>query len=146
MKHNYLLCFTMDDLSVSGGATGTPESSVLQEASVHYNIPELQSPPSRLPPHPNTHSFVHPLTHTQPNGQHFSAAAHREASGTRDELSASEDSGEEDDDEEEEAALVPRWQGIESVLEAYQEYVEGRRLGEHTRRLKGFNQHHFKIR
>lgn len=118
----------------SGGATGMSESSHLQESSVHYNIPELQSAPGRPPQppphsqsHSNAHSFPHPLPHAhpQPNGQHFSVALHREASGTREDLSGPEDSEEEEDEEEEEAPPA-KWQGIESIFEAYQEYVEGK--------------------
>lgn len=104
------------------------ESSHLQESSVHYNIPELQSAPGRPPQphsqsHSNAHSFPHP--HSQPNGQHFSAPQHREASGMREDLSGPEES-EEDEEEEEEEAPASKWQGIESIFEAYQEYVEGK--------------------
>uniref|UniRef100_G3PTY9 Gse1 coiled-coil protein n=1 Tax=Gasterosteus aculeatus TaxID=69293 RepID=G3PTY9_GASAC len=95
-----------------GGVTGMSETSHLQESSVHYNIPELQGAPGRPPqPHPqsnsNAHSFGHPLSlaHPQPNGQHFSVAPHREAS-----------------------APASKWQGIESIFEAYQEYVEEQTL------------------
>ncbi len=108
------------------------ESSHLQESSVHYNIPELQSAPGRPPQphsqsHSNAHSFPHPLSHShpQPNGQHFSVPLHREASGTREDLSGPDDSEEEEDEEEEEAP-ASKWQGIESIFEAYQEYVEGK--------------------
>lgn len=38
-------------------------------------------------------------------------------------MSGPEDSEEEEEDEEE--APASRWQGIESIFEAYQEYVEG---------------------
>lgn len=110
------------------------ETSHLQESSVHYNIPELQSAPGRPPPphpqsHSNAHLFPHPLSlaHPQPNGQHFSVALHREASGTREDLSGPDDSEEEADEEEEEAP-ASKWQGIESIFEAYQEYVEGKQL------------------
>lgn len=105
------------------------ESSHLQESSVHYNIPELQSAPGRPPQphsqsHPNAHSFPHPHPHPQPNGQHFSVLHQREVSGTREDLSGPEESDEEEE-EEEEVAPPSRWQGIESIFEAYQEYVEG---------------------
>ena len=109
------------------------ESSHLQESSVHYNIPELQSAPGRPPQHSQSHSnahpFPHPLSHAhpQPNGQHFSTGLHREASGAREDLSGPEDS-EEDQEEEEEEAPASKWQGIESIFEAYQEYVEGKQL------------------
>lgn len=116
--------------ATSGGATGISESSHLQEASVHYNIPELQSVPGRPPqphsqPHTNAHSFPHPLSHShpQPNGQHISAPLHREASGMREDLSGPDDS--EEEEEEEEETPTSKWQGIESIFEAYQEYVEG---------------------
>lgn len=133
-----------------GGATGISESSHLQESSVHYNIPELQSAPGRPPqphphPHPHQHPLPHPLPlpqshsnahpfphllthpHSQPNGQHFSAPPHREASGAREDMSGQDDSEEEEDEEEEEAP-ASKWQGIESIFEAYQEYVEEQSL------------------
>lgn len=113
-----------------GGTCGPSESSHLQESSVHYNIPELQSTPGRPPqthsqPHANAHSFPHPLpqTHPQSNGQHTSVPPHREASGTRDNLSDPDES--EEEEEEEDEAPPSRWQGIESIFEAYQEYIEG---------------------
>lgn len=43
----------------------------------------------------------------------------------REDMSGPEDSEEEDEEEEEEASVF-KWQGIESVFEAYQEYVEGK--------------------
>lgn len=122
-------------MPLEGGATGTSESSHLQESSVHYNIPELQStlpcrPPQPHPqPHANAHQFHHPLSlaHPQPNGQHISAAPQREASGTREDLSGPDDS-EEDEEEDEDEAPASKWQGIESIFEAYQEYVEGEQI------------------
>lgn len=116
-----------------GGAPGTTESSHLQESSVHYNIPELQSTPGRpallhSQTHTNSHPSSYPLTHSQPqpNGQHFSGSLHRDASGRREDMSGPEDSEEEEEDEEE--APASRWQGIESIFEAYQEYVEEQNL------------------
>eukprot|EP00063_Salmo_salar_P007530 XP_013982365.1 PREDICTED: genetic suppressor element 1-like [Salmo salar] len=111
-----------------GGATVISAPSHLQDSSVHYNIPELQSTPSRPPPphtHPHAHSIQHPHSHPlpQPNGQHCPPHPHREPPGAREEQSAPEDS-EEDEEEEEEEAPVPRWQGIEAIFEAYQEYIE----------------------
>ena len=50
----------------------------------------------------------------------------REAPGAREDLSGPEDSEEEEDEEEEEAP-ASKWRGIESIFEAYQEYVEGKR-------------------
>lgn len=45
----------------------------------------------------------------------------------REDMSAPEDSEEEDEEEEEETSVF-KWQGIESIFEAYQEYVEGKQL------------------
>lgn len=45
----------------------------------------------------------------------------------REDLSGPENSEEEEDDEEEEPP-VSKWQGIESIFEAYQEYIEGKQL------------------
>lgn len=45
----------------------------------------------------------------------------------RDNLSGPDDSEEEEEEEEDEAP-PSRWQGIESIFEAYQEYVEGEKL------------------
>lgn len=115
-------------------AANVSDSSHLQESSVHYNIPELQNAPSRPPqplsqPHSSAPPFPlplsHSLSHPQPNGQHFPMPLHKEAAVMREDLSGPDDS-EEEDDEEEDQAPVPKWQGIESIFEAYQEYIEGK--------------------
>ena len=78
------------------------------DTSVHYNLPELQSS-SRLPP-------------PQHNGQQEPAASRKGPLAQE----MDTDSEEEDDGEDEEEDLPRRkWQGIEAVLEAYQEHVEG---------------------
>lgn len=51
----------------------------------------------------------------------------------REDLSGPDDSEEEEEEEEEEQAPASKWQGIESIFEAYQEYVEGEQL-QRTRR------------
>ncbi|KAL1007338.1 hypothetical protein UPYG_G00085210 [Umbra pygmaea] len=113
-----------------GGATVISEPSHPQDTSVHYNIPELQSAPSWPPPphtHAHAHSIQHPHSHahTQPNGQHCPPQPHREPIGLREELSVEEESEEESGEEpEEELSTGPRWQGIEAIFEAYQEYIE----------------------
>ncbi|KAG7473547.1 hypothetical protein MATL_G00097040 [Megalops atlanticus] len=114
-----------------GGSTGMTEPIHKLDSSVHYNIPELQGPASRLP---------------QPNGQHCPPLAIRDTPGSRDELSGEEDSDEEDEDEEEEAP-TPRWQGIEAIFEAYQEYIdeqsiERQVLHSQCRRLEA---HHYNL-
>ena len=101
---------------------------------MRYNIPELQCAPGRASqvlPHPHSslaHSVqhLHPQPHghglPQPNGQHFPMAPLREGPGARPDMSSPEDS---DEEEEEEEAPAPKWQGIESIFEAYQDYIEG---------------------
>ncbi|KAI9542733.1 hypothetical protein NQZ68_017744 [Dissostichus eleginoides] len=146
----------MGGVSLRGGQWATGQWSrgdvgVVPPAGVlgPHNIPELQSAPGRPPQHSqslsNAHPFPHPLSHAhpQPNGQHFSAGLHREASGAREDLSGPEDS-EEDQEEEEEEAPASKWQGIESIFEAYQEYVEEQGLERHVlqsqcRRLEAQN-------
>ena len=78
------------------------------DASVHYSLPELQSS-SRLPP-------------PQHNGQQEPPASRKGTLAQEmDPDSEEEDDGEDDDED------PPRrkWQGIEAILEAYQEHVEG---------------------
>lgn len=75
-------------------------------------------------------SLHHAPQHAHINGHHFHfPAAGRDAPGPQEELSEEdeEESGqEEEDDEEEEVEEAPKkWQGIEAIFEAYQEYVDG---------------------
>lgn len=94
-------------LSPSGGASVTSEQSHAADSSVHYNIPELQSTPGRS---------TQPSSQT--NGQHDSPPpCHQELS--------SEERSEDEQYESEEEASTPRWQGIEAIFEAYQDYAEG---------------------
>lgn len=95
------------------------EPNHAMDSTVHYNIPELQSSAGR-----STHPHTHPSL--QPNGLHCPPATRRDGP-PRPELSTEEDSeyGDEEEEEEEEEALGHRWNGIESIFEAYQEYVEG---------------------
>ena len=44
----------------------------------------------------------------------------------KDNLSGPDDT--EEEEEEEDEAPPPRWQGIEAIFEAYQEYIEGEKL------------------
>lgn len=111
-----------------GGASAISEPNHTMDSTVHYNIPELQSGASRST-HSHTHPHIHPAL--QPNGLHCPPTARRDGP-SRPELSTEEDSDEGDEEEEEEEeALGPRWNGIESIFEAYQEYVEGERVSDY---------------
>ncbi|XP_064414690.1 genetic suppressor element 1 isoform X3 [Latimeria chalumnae] len=85
----------------------TAEQNHKVDASIHYNIPELQT------------STRTPLP--QQNGQHEVQQARK---GLTQEPEADSDETEEEEEEEEEEAPRPKWQGIEAVFEAYQEYME----------------------
>jgi len=67
--------------------------------------------------------------HSHVNGHHFhSVVASGELPVQRENLSDEdeEESGQEEEEEEEEMEEAPRkWQGIEAVFEAYQEYTDG---------------------
>ncbi|KAL4630252.1 genetic suppressor element 1-like isoform X4 [Arapaima gigas] len=117
--------------SPPGGSAGMTEPNHKLDSAVHYNIPELQGASSR-PSHP------------QVNGEHCPPPARQDAPGL--ELSGEEESEEEEEGEEEEAASA-RWQGIEAVFEAYQEYIEEQNverqvLLSHCRRLEA---HHYSL-
>lgn len=78
------------------------------DASIHYNIPELQ-----------TSSWVSlPQQNGQKDPQHkgFIPSEHGTVS----------DSEEDDEEDEEEEYTRPKWQGIEAIFEAYQEHIEGK--------------------
>lgn len=70
----------------------------------------------------------HVSQHTNVNGHHFHPhLAGRETQAPQDCLSdeEEEESGQEDEDEEEMEEAPGKWQGIEAVFEAYQQYVDG---------------------
>ncbi|XP_019912130.3 genetic suppressor element 1 [Esox lucius] len=113
-----------------GGSTVIPESSIKSEPSATYNIPPPKAPALfRTPPHPLT------------NGHYLGTSPPRhDPEGAWDELS--EDEEEQEGEEEEEAPR--KWRGIESVFEAYQEYVDERGverqvLHSQSRRLESQN-------
>ncbi|XP_067905211.1 genetic suppressor element 1 isoform X3 [Heterodontus francisci] len=87
-------------------ATLTAEQNHKLDASVRYNIPEMHSSSGT--------SFTHQ------NGQHAATQTRKGVMCERE-----EDTDNEDDEEEEESRpFHSKWQGIEAVFEAYQEYVE----------------------
>uniref|UniRef100_A0A087YHQ3 Gse1 coiled-coil protein n=1 Tax=Poecilia formosa TaxID=48698 RepID=A0A087YHQ3_POEFO len=100
--------------------------STLNSKGVSNCAADVGGKPERsLPPH-NRHlktmHINHGAQHAHVNGHHFHLpAASQDAPALREHLSNEEE--EESDDEEEEEA--PRkWQGIEAIFEAYQEYVD----------------------
>ncbi|XP_004693584.2 PREDICTED: genetic suppressor element 1 [Condylura cristata] len=107
--HESVLQSTQKALQKHKGNTAvlSAEQNHKVDASVHYNIPELQSS-SRLPL-------------PQHNGQPEPPAV-RKGPLTQE---MDQDSEEDDDDgEEEEEVPRRRWQGIEAIFEAYQEHIE----------------------
>ncbi|KAM5263072.1 genetic suppressor element 1 [Ctenodactylus gundi] len=84
------------------------------DASVHYNIPELQSS-SRVPL-------------PQHNGQQEPPAGRKGPPTQEMDQDSEEDEYEEDSEEEDEEAPRHKWQGIEAIFEAYQEHIEEQTL------------------
>ncbi|MEQ2312813.1 hypothetical protein AMECASPLE_035078, partial [Ameca splendens] len=73
-------------------------------------------------PHLKTSHVTHTAQHSHLNGHHFHlSAASQDASALREHLS---DDEEVDWDDEEQEEAPRKWQGIEAVFEAYQEYVD----------------------
>ncbi|XP_071357772.1 genetic suppressor element 1-like isoform X2 [Trachinotus anak] len=119
--HQAVLKSTHNTLQNKGVSNCVPEAGMKAEHSLH-NISQVK------------HSNInHAPQHAHINGHHFhSAVANRGTAAPRENLSdeEEEESGQEEEDEEEEeeeeeAEEAPRkWQGIESIFEAYQEYVD----------------------
>ncbi|XP_040838204.1 genetic suppressor element 1 isoform X2 [Ochotona curzoniae] len=84
------------------------------DASVHYNIPELQST-GRLPA-------------PQHNGQQEPPAARRGPPAQEMDCNSAEEEEEEEEEEEDEEVPRHKWQGIEAIFEAYQEHIEEQNL------------------
>uniref|UniRef100_A0A8C9LB88 Gse1 coiled-coil protein n=1 Tax=Pavo cristatus TaxID=9049 RepID=A0A8C9LB88_PAVCR len=92
---------------------GTAEQNHKLDASIHYNIPELQASSRPPAPHNGTAEGHRALAPPLPRDR-------------RD--SASEDEEEEEEEEDEEECPRPKWQGIEAIFEAYQEHIEEQNL------------------
>lgn len=95
-----------------GGAAVLPDLNHKQDASIHYNIPELQSSSRVLP--------------KQQNGRLDPPLPGRNGTDPMemDRESEMEESDDSEDEDEEEEPPKPKWQGIEAVFEAYQEHIE----------------------
>lgn len=90
------------------------------DQSLPQNISQLKT---------SNHNFA--SQHAHINGHHFhSPLASRDTSAPRENLSddKDEDESEEEEDEEEMEEAPRKWQGIEAVFEAYQEYVDGKSM------------------
>ncbi|XP_030621139.1 genetic suppressor element 1-like [Chanos chanos] len=96
-----------------GGATAGTEPNHRIDSSVHYNISDLQGVPNQV-------------LHSQTNGHTCPLLTNPNPPGAQHEVWDEEDSSDEDDEEEQGSSS--RWQGIEAIFEAYQEYMEERSI------------------
>ncbi|KAM4614303.1 genetic suppressor element 1-like isoform 4-T6 [Discoglossus pictus] len=83
------------------------------DASVHYNIPELQHSSRTHAPHQN--------------GQQGPVQG-IVSRGPREQDSTSEDETSDEEEEDMDEPPRPKWQGIEAIIEAYQEHIEEQNL------------------
>uniref|UniRef100_A0A672S1G4 Genetic suppressor element 1-like n=1 Tax=Sinocyclocheilus grahami TaxID=75366 RepID=A0A672S1G4_SINGR len=99
--------------------------SVLQSTQISQQTQKggasEQFEPPALPP-PGLQRAVNRLPNGQSNGHSCHISAQRESPGVRNDFSAEE--GVSSDEDEEESSFGPRWRGIESIFEAYEEYME----------------------
>lgn len=82
-----------------------------------------QFEPPALPP-PALQRAINTLPNGQSNGHSCQISAQRDSPGMRNDFSAEE--GISSDEDEEEESFSPRWKGIESIFEAYEEYMQER--------------------
>ncbi|XP_051740175.1 genetic suppressor element 1 [Ctenopharyngodon idella] len=85
---------------------------------------EQFDPPARPPP--GLQRAVNKLPNGQTNGHSCHLSPLHNSPGVRNDLSAGE--GISSDEDEEEEPFSPRWKGIESIFEAYEEYMEERSI------------------
>ncbi|XP_029463912.1 genetic suppressor element 1 isoform X2 [Rhinatrema bivittatum] len=107
--HESVLQSTQKALQKHKGAAAvlTAEQNHKLDASIHYNIPELQTSSRGAAP--------------QRNCQQSSAVQEQGRHSEEEETESSEE-------EEEEDPPRPKWQGIEAIFEAYQEHIEEQNL------------------
>lgn len=84
-------------------------------------VNEQFDPPAHPPP--GLQRAVNKLPNGQTNGHSCHLSSLHDSPGVRNDLSAGE--GISSDEDEEEESFSPRWKGIESIFEAYEEYMEG---------------------
>lgn len=102
-------------LSFKGVADCAPDVSTKSDSSLPHNLCLLKPSTPQLHGHVNGNRFP-------PGSQDVAVPRER----LSDEEEEDDESEQGEDDEEEEVDEAPRrWQGIEGVFEAYQEYVDG---------------------
>ncbi|XP_026167537.1 genetic suppressor element 1-like isoform X2 [Mastacembelus armatus] len=115
--HQAVLQSTNSNLQNKGVSCCLPEAGMKADRSRPHNIPQLKNS-----------NLNHAPQRAHINGHHFiSPVASRDTIAPRENLSDEdeEESGEEEEEEEEDTEPAPRkWQGIEAIFEAYQEYVD----------------------
>lgn len=104
---------------LQGVSNCTPESGMKADRSLPQSISKLKSSNANQAPQ-----------HAHLNGNHLHfTVANTDTPGSRGNLSDAEEeeSGqeEEDEDEEEMEEVPKKWQGIEAIFGAYQDYVDG---------------------
>lgn len=106
LSHSFLL----------GVSNCTAEAGMKADRSLPQGISQLKSSnPSQAPQH----------AHLNGNHLHFPVAS-TDAPGSRENLSDEDEEESCPEEEEEEMEEAPKkWQGIEAIFEAYQEYVDG---------------------
>ncbi|CAJ0958336.1 unnamed protein product [Ranitomeya imitator] len=116
--HESVLQSTQKALQKHKGASAMncAEQNHKPDASVHYNIPELQKSSRAPAPHQN--------------GQQGPGQPGVQRGTQHPAVTSGEETSDEDDEEEDEVDEPPRpkWQGIEAIFEAYQEHIEEQNL------------------
>ncbi|KAK9516817.1 hypothetical protein VZT92_024727 [Zoarces viviparus] len=111
--HQAVLQSTHNTLQNKGVSNCVPEA----DRSLPHNVSQLKNS-----------TLIHAPQHAHGNGYHFhSLVASRDTPGPQENLSDEdeEEFGQEEEEDEGEMEEAPRkWQGIEAIFEAYQEYVD----------------------
>ncbi|XP_068579433.1 genetic suppressor element 1-like isoform X1 [Cebidichthys violaceus] len=115
--HQAVLQSTHNTLQNKGVSSCVPEAGMKADRSLPHNVSQLKNS-----------TLIHAPQHAHVNGYHFhSLVASRDTPASRENLSDEdeEEFGQEEEDDEGEMEEAPRkWQGIEAIFEAYQEYVD----------------------
>uniref|UniRef100_UPI0037E7F2D3 genetic suppressor element 1-like isoform X1 n=2 Tax=Semicossyphus pulcher TaxID=241346 RepID=UPI0037E7F2D3 len=116
--HQAVLQSTHSTLHNKGFSNVVPDAGMKTDRSLPLSIAQLKN---------SNHNHTPQQAHINGHHLHFPAAS-RDTPGTRENLFEEEEDDsdqEEEDEEEEEMEEAPRkWQGIEAIFEAYQEYAD----------------------